>query len=104
MRPGLTGDWPAALRAFDDMRYGNRVGVSARADRRAALTSSLAERGVAVETWYGVRVFTDLAPADAPVPAEAEFRRLLDCELLAGSTDPYRGVAALTHFIARKSI
>lgn len=103
MRPGLAGDWATALRAFDHMSYGNRIGVAARADRLAALTSSLADRGLTIETWYGVRVFTDMADSDAPLPDQAEFRALLDCEIVAGSTDPYRQVAALLHVIGRSS-
>lgn len=100
MRPGLAGDWATALRAFDDMSYGNRIGVAARADRLAALTESLARSGLVVQAWYGVRVFTDLAGSDAPVPDPAELSALLECEMRAGSTDPYRHVAALLHIIA----
>jgi S-adenosylmethionine-dependent methyltransferase len=102
LRPGLLGDWPTAQRAFDDMAYGNRIGVTARADRLADLTGSLAGQGLPVEAWYGVRVFTDTAASDAPVPGPEELRALLDCEERAGSTDPYRGVAALLHVIARR--
>jgi S-adenosylmethionine-dependent methyltransferase len=100
MRPGLLGHWPTAQRAFDDMAYGNRIGLTARADRLADLTGLLAERGLSVGAWYGVRVFTDTAAQDAPLPGEDELRVLLDCEERAGSTDPYRGVAALVHVIA----
>ena len=103
MRPGLLGHWPAAQRAFDDMSYGNRIGVTARADRLAELTDLLAERELSVEAWYGVRVFTDTAASDAPLPGAEELRVLLDCEERAGSTDPYRGVAALVHVIARRA-
>jgi hypothetical protein len=84
------------------MSYGNRIGVTARADRLADLTGLLADRGLSVDAWYGVRVFTDTVPSDTPAPAEEELRVLLDCEERAGSTDPYRGVAALVHVIARR--
>ncbi|MFC0552182.1 class I SAM-dependent methyltransferase [Planotetraspora thailandica] len=100
MRPGLSGDWETAYRAFDDMIYSNRVGVTARADRLANLRSTLARHGLSVREWYGVRVFTDLAPDDASVPED--FDALLACEERAGRTDPYRGVAALTHLISRR--
>ena len=103
MRPGLLGHWPTAQRAFDDMAYGNRIGVTARADRLADLTGLLAERGLSVDAWYGVRVFTDTAAQDAPLPGEDELRMLLDCEERAGSTDPYRGVAALVHVVALRA-
>jgi S-adenosylmethionine-dependent methyltransferase len=100
MRPGLSGDWAAALRAFDDAVYLNRIGVTARADRLGELTAALAGRGLETRAWYGVRVFTDHAPGDAPVPEPAELAALLACEERAGRTDPYRGVAPLFHLIA----
>ncbi|NUW39030.1 class I SAM-dependent methyltransferase [Nonomuraea rhodomycinica] len=100
MRPGLTGDWAAAWRAFEEPSYGNRIGVTARADRLDVLTASLAGRGLDVAAWYGVRVFTDTAPDEAEVPGEAELAALLACEERAGATDPYRRVAALTHVLA----
>ncbi|GLY82361.1 class I SAM-dependent methyltransferase [Actinoallomurus iriomotensis] len=100
MRPGLQGDWEMAEAAFDRMSYGNRIGVTARADRLTDLAAALAGHGLAVRAWYGVRVFTDLAASDAPPPEGAELDTLLACEERAGRTDPYRGVAALTHVIA----
>ncbi|WP_222722899.1 class I SAM-dependent methyltransferase, partial [Actinomadura alba] len=103
MRPGLSWDWAAARRAFDDATYRNRLGVTARADRLGELTAALARRGLEVRAWYGVRVFTDLAPGDAPVPEPAELAALLACEERAGRTDPYRGVAPLIHLIAGRA-
>jgi SAM-dependent methyltransferase len=103
MRPGLRGDWETAAQAFDRMSYDNRIGVAARADRLADLTASLAGHGLTVRAWYGVRVFTDLAAPDAPPPEGAELEALLACEERAGSTDPYRRVAALTHVIAGRA-
>ncbi|MBC6458193.1 class I SAM-dependent methyltransferase [Actinomadura sp. HBU206391] len=100
MRPGLAGDWATAQRAFGDVTYRNRIGVTARADRLGELMAALAGRGLAVRAWYGVRVFTDHAPGDAPVPEPAELAALLACEERAGCTDPYRGVAPLVHLIA----
>ncbi|MEU5113487.1 methyltransferase domain-containing protein [Streptomyces longwoodensis] len=95
MRPGLAGDWAGALTAFDDVSYRNRLGVDARADRRAALTDTLAGIGTPLHAWYGVRVFTDTAPDGTEPPADLE--TLLAAEERAGKTDPYRGVAALLH-------
>ncbi|MDX3093589.1 methyltransferase domain-containing protein [Streptomyces sp. ME01-24h] len=93
MRPALQGDWGAALAAFEADTYTNRLGLPARADRRADLTTTLSAIGAPLHAWYGVRVFTDTAPNDAvEVPAE-----LLAAEELAGRTDPYRSVAALLH-------
>lgn len=99
MRPGLLGDWAVASRAFDEMSYDNRIGVSARADRFETLAASLARLGLTVRARYGVRVFTDTAPSDAEPPDD--LAALLDCEERAGATDPYRSVAALTHVIAQ---
>jgi SAM-dependent methyltransferase len=103
MRPGLRGDWDTARESFDRLSYGNRIGVTARADRLADLTESLAEHGLTTRAWYGVRVFTDLAADDAPLPGPHELEALLACEERAGATEPYRGVAALTHVIAGRS-
>jgi SAM-dependent methyltransferase len=95
MRPGLSGDWAAALAAFDTTAYTNRLGLDVRADRLATLTATLAGLGAPLHAWYGVRVFTDTAADDAPVPDALE--TLLAAEERAGRTDPYRAVAALLH-------
>ncbi|HEU5418936.1 MAG TPA: methyltransferase domain-containing protein [Streptosporangiaceae bacterium] len=100
MRPGQLGDWAAADAAFDGAGYRNRIGVQARADRLADLTAALAERRLTVRQWYGVRVLTDLAADDAPVPDAAELELIVSCEERAGSRDPYRGVAPLVHVLA----
>ncbi|MEU7829233.1 MULTISPECIES: methyltransferase domain-containing protein [unclassified Nonomuraea] len=102
MRPGMTGDWAAAREAFDADAYTNRLGVRARADRLDDLTRRLAVRGLGVLQWYGVRVLTDLAADDAPLPDDLDL--LLECEERAGSSDPYRRVAPLTHVIAQPGI
>ncbi|MFH8447532.1 class I SAM-dependent methyltransferase [Streptomyces sp. NPDC018026] len=95
LRPGLHGDWPGALAAFDTTNYRNRLGLDVRADRLATLTAKLAGIGAPLHTWYGVRVFTDTAPDGAAPPADLD--ALLAAEERAGRTDPYRSVAALLH-------
>jgi S-adenosylmethionine-dependent methyltransferase len=102
MRPGLLGDWDSVRDAFDGDRYLNRIGVDARADRLDDLTSALELRRLAVSQWYGVRVFTDTAASDAPIPDEATLDAILRAEERAGRTDPYRHVAALLHLIAER--
>ncbi|MEU7042331.1 methyltransferase domain-containing protein [Streptomyces varsoviensis] len=98
MRPGLAGNFDAALAAFDSPDYTNRLGLRARADRLEALTATLTGIGAPLHTWYGVRVFTDQAADDeAPPPAGEALDRLLAAEDRAGRTDPYRSVAALLH-------
>jgi S-adenosylmethionine-dependent methyltransferase len=102
LRPGLHGDWETALAALSGTGYRNRLGLDTRADRRAGLTASLRDRGLAVDDWYGVRVFTDTAPDDAPLPPPDRLAALLEAEAAAAHTDPYRSVAALTHLLARR--
>ncbi|MBX7548697.1 methyltransferase domain-containing protein [Streptomyces sp. NPDC004232] len=95
MRPGLCGDWAGALAAYDTTAYHNRLGLDVRADRLATLTATLAGLAAPLHAWYGVRVFTDTAADDAPIPDDLD--TLLAAEERAGRTDPYRGVAALLH-------
>jgi S-adenosylmethionine-dependent methyltransferase len=102
MRPGLLGDWAAAAGAFEGSGYVNRIGVQARADRLDDLAGGLAAAGLRTERWYGVRVFTDAAGDEEPVPDPETFGLLLDCEERAGGADPYRAVAALLHVVARR--
>ncbi|MER6997807.1 methyltransferase domain-containing protein [Streptomyces sp. NPDC000410] len=97
MRPGLAGDWPTTMAAFDSDAYTNRLGLPVRADRLASLTATLAGIAAPLHAWYGVRVFTDNAPDEAEPPAADELERLLAAEDRAGRTDPYRAVAALLH-------
>ncbi|MFF8843757.1 class I SAM-dependent methyltransferase [Streptomyces sp. NPDC015127] len=97
MRPGLAGDWPAAQCAFDTDMYTNRLGLTVRADRLAALSETLEGINAPLHAWYGVRVFTDNVGNDVELPAAEELQRLLAVEERAGRTDPYRRVAALLH-------
>jgi S-adenosylmethionine-dependent methyltransferase len=99
MRPGLQRDWAAVMDALSGTAYRNRLGLDTRADRREELTASLRERGLTVEDWYGVRIFTDNAADDAPLPPDLE--NVLEAEAAAAHVDPYRAVAALTHLLAR---
>ncbi|MFC5220362.1 class I SAM-dependent methyltransferase [Streptomyces coerulescens] len=108
MRPGLSGDWSAALSAFDataqlphpratsdDGGSPVRPGADVRADRLSDLTATLAGIGAPLHAWYGVRVFTDTAADEAGIPADVT--ALLAVEERAGKADPYRSVAALLH-------
>ncbi len=95
MRPGLRGDWPAAIRAFDDPRYVNSLGLPATAHTPEALDGVLGPLGWRRHRWFGVRVFTDhVQSLEWVVPPQ-----LLAAEREAGRRDPYRGVAALLHLI-----
>ena len=104
MRPGMRGQWAAALAAFDATTYRNEIGVDARADSIEDLTDRLRALGLAREEWYGVRTFSDRVSVDEPAPtAPRELAALLDAEDRAGRTDPYRGIATLVHVLARKT-
>ena len=39
---------------------------------------------------------------ESTVPAEPELAEIMACEHHAGSTDPYRGIAAMLHLIAHR--
>ncbi|MFP1623963.1 class I SAM-dependent methyltransferase [Streptomyces sp. 5K101] len=97
MRPGLAGDWPAARAAFGTDTYTNRLGLTVRADRLAAMTATLEGINAPLHAWYGVRVFTDNVGNDVELPPAEELQQLLAAEERAGRTDPYRRVAALLH-------
>jgi len=63
----------------------------------------LDELGLDVEAWYGVRVFTDPVPADAPLPAYG-LDVMLEAEFQAGRRDPYRYLGAQLHVLARRRV
>jgi S-adenosylmethionine-dependent methyltransferase len=102
MRPGLLCDLDGAGRALDGTAYRNRIGVDARADRLQDLTAAVARRRMPVSRWYGVRVFTDTAASDEPLPDDAALDAILRSEERPGQADPYRHVAALLHLIAQR--
>lgn len=97
MRPGLAGDWPGALEAFESDHYTSRLGLRVRADRLDTLTATLAGIAAPLQAWYGVRVFTDNVPNEQGLPPADELEHLLAAEDRAGRTEPYRRVAALLH-------
>lgn len=86
MHPGRTGDWDAALAAFDFPEHAGR------AFELQTLTRGLAGIGAPLRQWYGVGVFGHAVPGD-----EAAAERMLAVEDRAGRTDPYRAVAAMLH-------
>jgi S-adenosylmethionine-dependent methyltransferase len=76
--------------------------VAATADRLEEVTADLAAVGMALETWYGIRVFNDAVSADLAVPSDEDLEALLDAEEQAGCRDPYRWMASQFHVIARR--
>lgn len=99
MRPALEGRYGDALAAFDSNRDSGALGVTTRAYTVEDLSEMLAENGVEVVRWYGVRVFTDHLGDEPP---GADTANLLEVEWEAGRRDPYRGVARLVHLVGRK--
>ncbi len=102
MRPGLRRDWQGALVAFGSRGYVNELGVAARADRLEDLEADLADIGLQMTGWYGVRIFNDAVPTSMGLPSDDELSALLDAETRAASSDPYRWVAAQIHVIASR--
>lgn len=101
-RPGMRGQWQAAVAAFEASTYTNELGVHARADHLDDVTSHLSSRGLHVEAWYGVRVFTDPLPADEDILTGEDLQWLLLAEEQAGSRDPYRRLGSQIHVIGRR--
>jgi 2-polyprenyl-3-methyl-5-hydroxy-6-metoxy-1,4-benzoquinol methylase len=100
MRPGLRGEWAAALSAFHSMAYVNELGLPARAHRTDEIEGALTSAGLRPVAWYGVRVLTDAVPVDAPPPDPDSLALLLDAEEQAGATEPYKWMASQLHVIA----
>lgn len=101
MRPALRGDWAAAADALTSTGYVNELGAATRADTREDIESALGAIGFRTVAWYGVRVFTDAVPAEAPTPDEPTLRQLIDVEDEGGRRDPYRGLGSMIHLVAR---
>lgn len=98
MRDGLRGNWSAALAAFDNTEYVNRLGLVARGHTPEELDVATAPYGWTRAAWHGVRVFTDHRQ-EAPT---ADLEPLIAAELEAGARDPYRQVAGLFHLIYQR--
>jgi 2-polyprenyl-3-methyl-5-hydroxy-6-metoxy-1,4-benzoquinol methylase len=101
-RPGLRGDWKAALEAFHSTSYVNELGAQANAHRLDEVLGWCADLGLQVLAWYGVRVFTDPSPASER-PDPESFEDCLAVERLAGRTDPYRRLASQLHVVAQRA-
>ena len=87
--PSMRRQWHDAFDAFDANTYHNELGLETRAHRLEDVGSFLPQLGLCIETWYGVRVFTDPSSADVTVD-EHEFDSLLRADDEAGRRDPYR--------------
>ena len=101
-RPGVRGQWHAAVDAFQSTSYVNELGANARANRLDEGLDWCADLDLEMQAWYGVRVFTDPRPA-SELPDHDSFDECLAAERLAGRTDPYRRLASQLHFIAQRA-
>lgn len=101
-RPGMRRNWQAAIAAFDTDSYINELGVQARAHTLDDIAQTVSQLGLSVDTWYGVRLFTDTAESDEPTPQD-DLELLLQAEWLAGQRDPYRRLASQIHLVARRN-
>lgn len=101
LRAGFRGQWGESLAALHGgTSYVNELGVTARADTVAELSSLVAAHGLDLLGWYGIRVLSDTATLDATASHE-DLELRLAAEEMAGRTDPYRSVAPLVQLVAR---
>ena len=99
VRPALEGRYRDALLLLEADRDLGRLGVITRGDTIEGLSEAIAEAGLAVERWYGVRVFTDHLGDKMP---GGDLPEVLELEWEAGKREPYRSVARLIHLVGRK--
>lgn len=100
VRPALEGRWADALTAFDAESEVNALGLLTRAHTVDEMAALLADAGVEMEAWYGVRLFSDRW-ADEDVPPDVE-QSVFAVELEASRRDPYRRMSRLYHLLGRK--
>jgi SAM-dependent methyltransferase len=97
LRPGLRGDYPEATRVLESPVAAGNLGIQNRARSIDEWRELLAATGWTVESWVGIRLFSDQAPDDLPAD---RFEELVTLEREAGRRDPYRSVARLIHIAA----
>ncbi len=97
MRPGLRGDYAEALRVLDDPVATGNLGIPNRSRSVQEWDGLLAQAGWRLDSWAGVRLFSDVAP---DVLSDAQYGDLLDLERAAGEREPYRSAARLIHLSA----
>jgi SAM-dependent methyltransferase len=97
MRPGLLGDFAEALRVFDDPVASGNLGIPNRSYPIATWRAWLEDAGWHVDSWAGVRLFSDTATDDLDPD---RFETLLDLEREAGVREPYRSLSRLVHISA----
>lgn len=99
-RPALARNWSEALKAFDATVEVNSLGLRSRGDTVEELTEILSVRGVKVQAWYGVRLFTEVWGEEQP--ASELTPEMLAVELQASVRDPYRQLSRLFHLVGKR--
>jgi hypothetical protein len=97
MRPGLRGDYAEALRVLDDPVATGNLGIPNRSRSAEEWGDLLADAGWRLDSWVGIRLFSDLAP---DVLSAQAYEDLLILERAAGEREPYRSAARLIHLSA----
>jgi hypothetical protein len=97
MRPGLRGDYAEALRVLDDPVASGNLGIPNRSRSTGEWSDLLTDSGWRLDSWVGIRLFSDLAP---DVLSDDNYDRLLTLEREAGRREPYRSAARLIHISA----
>ena len=97
VRPGFNGDYEEALRLLDDPVASGNLGIPNRSYPIDRWRAWLEETGWRVESWAGVRFFSDLASDELGADAYAS---LLELERSAGRRESYRSLARLVHLTA----
>ena len=97
LRPGLRGDYVEATRVLESPIAAGNLGIPNRARSVDEWRELLAATGWTLDSWVGIRLFSDLAPDDLPAD---RFEELATLEREAGRRDPYRAVGRLIHIAA----
>ena len=97
MRPGLRGDFAEAIRVLDDPVASGNLGIPNRSRSVEEWSDLLTATGWRLDSWVGIRFFSDLADDDLP---PQRFEELLFLEREAGTREPYRSAARLVHLAA----
>jgi S-adenosylmethionine-dependent methyltransferase len=97
LRPGLRGDYLEATRVLESPIAAGNLGIPNRARSVEEWRDLLAATGWTLDSWVGIRLFSDLAPDDLPAD---RFDELATLEREAGRRDPYRAIARLIHIAA----
>jgi ubiquinone/menaquinone biosynthesis C-methylase UbiE len=97
MRPGLRGEYAEAIRVLDDPVAHGNLGIPNRSRSVEEWTDLLEQTGWRLDSWVGIRLFSDLAPDDLD---PGVYEQLLALEREAGRREPYRSAARLVHLNA----